>query len=130
MTPSPNVLIIEDDPATLGLLQEFLTDEGLTTFGTTDPTMGLAQLQTAPPALLLLDLKLPQLSGLDVLDQVRTAPSTAALPIILMSASLNLLASQKPDLSDPRTILLQKPIDLDDLLVAIKRFINVPLDNR
>jgi phosphate regulon transcriptional regulator PhoB len=80
------ILIIEDDKATSELIRESLQDEGFDVVAMADGATGLAQVRKAPPDILLLDLMLPKLSGLEVCKQIRTDPSLNRLPILMLTA--------------------------------------------
>lgn len=81
----PHLLLVDDEPTNVGLLKELLEDD----YRVTTATKGaeaLAQLNAERYDLVLLDILLPDISGLDILKSVRANPDTADLPIILMSA--------------------------------------------
>lgn len=79
------LLIIEDDRAIYKALKQLFEPEGYTIQFATDGAAGLAAFRTAPPSLVILDLKLPQMSGRDVCREIRK--STPSLPIIILSAT-------------------------------------------
>jgi phosphate regulon transcriptional regulator PhoB len=80
------VLIIEDDRDIVELVRYNLEKEGFQVAATGDGMTGLAQLQKSPPDLLLLDLMLPKLSGLEICKAVRRNESLNRLPILILSA--------------------------------------------
>lgn len=80
------VLVIEDDPDIVELLRYNLAKDGFRVDSASDGESGLRALRASPPALLILDLMLPELSGLDVCREVRKDPATAAVPIIMLTA--------------------------------------------
>jgi DNA-binding response OmpR family regulator len=79
------LLIIEDDRAIYKALKQLFEPEGYTIQFATDGAAGLAAFRTAPPSLVILDLKLPQMSGRDVCREIRK--TTPSLPIIILSAT-------------------------------------------
>ncbi len=79
------LLIIEDDRAIYKALKQLFEPEGYTIQFATDGAAGLAAFRTAPPSLVILDLKLPQMSGRDGCREIRK--STPSLPIIILSAT-------------------------------------------
>jgi DNA-binding response OmpR family regulator len=79
------LLIIEDDRSIHKALAKLFDDEGYLIEFATDGAAGLAAFRAAPPALVILDLKLPRMSGRDVCREIRKlAPS---LPIVVLSAT-------------------------------------------
>jgi DNA-binding response OmpR family regulator len=89
-----SILIIEDDPVVGDLVVSLLAKEGdFQVTCTRDGSSGLAQFRKAPPNLLLLDLGLPHLSGLEILKQVRDDAEHGNTPILILTAR-----NEEPDL--------------------------------
>jgi len=87
MTPANETVItllaIDDDPASLELVREALPQEGLEILTTSDPCAGLELVSSRKPEIVLLDLVMPRMSGLDLLDRIlEAAPQT---DVILMT---------------------------------------------
>jgi two-component system alkaline phosphatase synthesis response regulator PhoP len=80
------VTIIEDDPDIAGLVEHYLAAEGFKVGHARDGAEGLKRVKASPPDLLILDLMLPGLDGLDVCKALRAAPATASLPILMLTA--------------------------------------------
>ncbi|WP_395943165.1 response regulator [Brevundimonas sp.] len=82
----------------------------------------LERLAYAPPALVLLDLHMPIMSGLEVLKRLRGAPGWAETPVVFLTAS-----NQTDDLVEARRLgargYLVKPVRPADLLAKVKRVI-------
>ncbi|HBY94500.1 MAG: response regulator [Ardenticatenaceae bacterium] len=125
MASSNRVLIIDDQTAIVQLLEEFLSDEGYDVEGITDAVEALDRLHRPPrPDLLVLDLMMPQVTGWEVLDALRSDPATADVPVILLTAAPRQgqveFTRRRPD----HTILLAKPIGLDELLIQVAAMLN------
>src|ERR1700684_521321 len=80
------VLLIEDDRDIVELVRYNLEREGFQFAAATDGATGLAQLRKTPPDLLLLDLMLPKLSGLEICKEIRRDQSLNRLPILMLTA--------------------------------------------
>ena len=80
------VLLIEDDRDIVELVRYNLEREGFQVAAATDGATGLAQIRKAPPDILLLDLMLPKLSGLDICKEIRRDTSLNRLPILMLTA--------------------------------------------
>ncbi len=80
------VLIIEDDRDIVELVRYNLASEGFQVSAVHDGSTGLAQVKKSPPDLLLLDLMLPKLSGLEVCKEIRRDPTLNRLPILMLTA--------------------------------------------
>lgn len=89
MTPGPRapkrVLVVEDEPVTAELVSRYLERAGYATMIETDGNVALARASAWRPDLMVLDIMLPGLSGLDVLRHLRT-PGGAGISVILLSA--------------------------------------------
>jgi phosphate regulon transcriptional regulator PhoB len=80
------VLIIEDDKDIVELVRYNLANEGYQVTSVGDGASGLAQVRKSPPDVLLLDLMLPKLSGLDICREIRRDSSLNRLPILMLTA--------------------------------------------
>ena len=75
------ILVIEDDPSFRDLLQLHLVSAGHTVNTAEDPAEGLRSLLEYSHDLILLDLDLPYLSGLEVLEALRSDPASQKIPV-------------------------------------------------
>jgi PAS domain S-box-containing protein len=86
--PPARLLYIEDNPINALLLQEMLADEAWVAIEVAgDGRSGLEQARARPPDLLLLDMQLPDMSGLEVLHALKSDPATANIPCVALSAN-------------------------------------------
>ena len=82
---SLKLLLVEDDENLAEMYRLKLVAEGYEVRVANDGLSGLAAALRRPPDLLLLDLRLPGLGGLDLLDQLRRSPGGANLPVFVLS---------------------------------------------
>lgn len=80
------IFIIEDDPDILELVQYNLEKDGFTVETATNGESGLRDVAKSKPDLLILDLMLPGMDGLEVCRRLRRLPQTAVLPVIMLTA--------------------------------------------
>ena len=80
------ILIIEDEPDILEVLQYNLEREGFQTLSARDGVTGVSEAQKRKPTLILLDLMLPRMDGLEVCRQLRSLSDTKEIPIIMVTA--------------------------------------------
>lgn len=80
------ILVIEDDPDILELVSYNLGKEGYTVVGAMNGEQGLALLTTTNPDLIVLDIMLPGMDGLDVLRNLKRGGKTADVPVIMTTA--------------------------------------------
>ena len=83
---APRILVVEDDPDIAELVARYLDKAGFAAERVASGRDALAAIAARPPDLLVLDLMLPHVDGLDVCRAVRANEATAALPIIMVTA--------------------------------------------
>jgi two-component system alkaline phosphatase synthesis response regulator PhoP len=83
---SERILIIEDDPDILGLMKHHLERDGYGVAGAPTGEEGLRLARRTPPGLVVLDLMLPGMDGLEVLRQLRADAKTREVPTVIVSA--------------------------------------------
>jgi DNA-binding response OmpR family regulator len=86
MPPPLNVLVVEDDADIAALIAHFLEKAGIASEIASDGGRALVRAKESSPDLVILDLMLPGLSGLEVCRALRADDKTAALPIIMLTA--------------------------------------------
>lgn len=80
------VLVVEDNERNARLIRVVLEANGFRTAMAGDGAAALARLEEALPDLVLLDIQLPDASGVEILRQVRSDPRTQALPVVAVTA--------------------------------------------
>ncbi|MEH6437006.1 ATP-binding protein [Massilia sp. DD77] len=113
------LLYVEDNPANLRLVEEIVRFRpDLRLLSAPDGHIGLQLARAHRPELILMDLNLPGMSGIEVLRQLRTDPETAAIPVIALTAN-----AMARDIERGRAAgfhrYLTKPIDIDKFTEAI-----------
>ena len=81
--PSPRVLVVDDEPVVRDVLSRYLTHEGFEVDTAADGHAALNAIEARPPNVIVLDLMLPKLSGLELLRLVRLE---STVPVIILSA--------------------------------------------
>ncbi len=110
---SATILIADDEAFIVDLLATLLEDEGFTVLRAYDGAEALAIAERERPDLILSDVMMPRLSGIELVARLRTWEDGSSPPVILMSAVT------APPRLPPRTIFIPKPFDLDTVLVAV-----------
>ncbi len=83
---TPHILVVEDEAALVELLRYNLEEEGFRVSDAADGEAALAAVAEDKPDLIVLDLMLPLISGLEICRQLRRRPETRSLPIIMLTA--------------------------------------------
>ncbi len=103
---SQNLLMIEDDARLAGMVSEYLGQSGFVVRHAGDGSSGLQALQTNPTDLVILDLMLPDMDGLDVCRRIRALPGgLARVPVLMLTAK-----------GDPMDRIIGLEIGADDYL--------------
>jgi DNA-binding response OmpR family regulator len=115
--PGPRVLVIEDDPNVRGLLRTLLESDGYRVAEASDGTSGLDALRTSPPACVLLDVMMPDLGGVRVLQELRADPALADVPVIVVTGRLEAVPGLAAELGDESVFV--KPFGVPELLARV-----------
>ncbi len=112
------LLIIDDEKPLTSLLKLNLEKTGrFTVTAENEPTRWREALRAAQPRLLVLDMVMPGCDGREILDQLRAAPETATLPVIVLTALLQ--DSDTEAINRSGVLFLSKPVSLKALLHCI-----------
>ena len=114
----PTVLIIDDEKNLVSSLMFSLEEEEMTVFAAYDGKSGLAEIEKQTPDVVLLDLKLPDQSGFEVLDQVQALP---APPVTIMISAHGDTRAAVEAVKKGAQDYITKPFDLDELILLIQR---------
>ena len=90
-----SVLVVDDDPVILRLLQVNFELEGISVATAVDGEEGLKMIQSDPPDLVISDIMMPKVNGLELLAALRSSPDTSAMPVILLSAKAQVANVQR-----------------------------------
>jgi CheY-like chemotaxis protein len=114
------LLYIEDNPANLRLIEEIiLFIPGLRLLSAPDAHLGLQLARAHMPDLILMDLHLPGMNGIEALKVLRADPATAAIPVIAVTASA-MPRDIKEGMESGFLDYVTKPIDVDQFINAIQ----------
>ena len=84
--PGPLVLVVEDDPTILQLLEVNFEMEGFRVVLATDGAIGVERARDSAPDVIVSDVMMPNMSGVEMVAALKDDPATASIPIILLSA--------------------------------------------
>ena len=117
---SSTVMMVDDDPIMLEVVQTYLEEAGYTSFVTTsEPAQAMELFLQRRPDILLLDLMMPEVSGFDILAQIRTHEELRYTPVIILTAESEPSAKLKA-LELGATDLLTKPVDPSELRLRLR----------
>ncbi len=114
-----DILIVDDTPANLRLLSGMLVEQGYKVRLAPNGKLALMGAQAVPPDLILLDIKMPGLSGYEVCDQLKAGPRTRDIPIIFISA-LDAARDKVDAFKGGGVDYVTKPFQVDEVLARVE----------
>ena len=115
---SGDVLVVDDEANIVNLVVELLQDEGYTVRSALNGEAALKAIAQHPPAMILLDMYMPQMTGLMLWEELQQQ-GLSDIPVVLMTASPRAAESL---LVQGATDYLAKPFDIDELLDCVARY--------
>ncbi len=120
----PRVLIVEDDLAVRQVIMDFLKERNFDISVASNGREGLQLATTEKPSVILTDIVMPEMNGIEMIRQLRRLPGTLLIPIIALTA-VNNLETKVEVFSAGGDGLMIKPFDLQELQVRIERAIQI-----
>jgi DNA-binding response OmpR family regulator len=114
---APRVLVVEDDPSVLGLLQTVLAVEGYDVVTASDGLAALERARTDSPSLVLLDLVMPDLGGARVIERLQEDPALAQIPVLVVTGQEEAVPQMRERLGADNVFL--KPFAVGELLARV-----------
>ena len=123
MTATPKkIIIVEDQPDVADLLEEMLDIDGYQVRKIHSSGGALSVIRAEKPNAVLLDIMMPDVSGLEVLRFMRREPGLQQIPVVIISAK-TLPADVRTGLEAGATAYLTKPVDVDKLRRTVAQVI-------
>jgi two-component system OmpR family response regulator len=116
------IVIVEDEPDTAEMFAEMMRLSGYQVLKSYGGSPAIALIAEKKPDAVVLDIMMPDLSGLDVLGFIRRQPNLAHIPVIVVSAR-SMPADVKYGLDAGASIYLTKPVAFLDLKAAVENAI-------
>ena len=117
------VVVVDDEPNIVEVLCEILTDEGLTAVGCEDGTKALACINQEQPNLVVLDVQMPGMDGIQIFELMRANPQTAATPVIFFTANSRIVHQRLPTYKAQHAVVLPKPSNIDAFIEQVQRLL-------
>ena len=118
VSSSPCVLVVDDDPDIRATVEQILRIEGYAVVAARNGQEALAAIESVRPAVIILDLMMPVMDGVEFGRRLREHPA-ASTPVIVLSADRDL--ERKARFIDADDCIA-KPFEIDDLVRAVGRF--------
>jgi CheY-like chemotaxis protein len=123
------ILVADDEPEVLDLVRLLLEWENYTVVEAKDGEQALAQAQATQPDLILLDVRMPKMNGLDVLERLQADPVLASIPVVMLSV-LTTYPQVGKALQNGAIAYLPKPFELREMARLVKRVLTGNADRR
>jgi CheY-like chemotaxis protein len=120
--PGESILIVDDNAANLKLARVILVDAGYAVSTAADAAEAMALLETSTPRLILMDIQLPDLDGLDLTRQLKADPRFAGVVIVALTAYA-MKGDRAKALAAGCDGYITKPIDVDELPRTVAQFL-------
>ena len=116
------ILIVEDEEDAAELFSEMMRVSGFRVLKTSRSTLALPMMAAEKPDLILLDIMMPEISGIDILRQMRHDPALARIPVIVISAK-SMPTDIKNSMEAGASTYLTKPVGYLELKEAVERLL-------
>jgi signal transduction histidine kinase len=117
--PKGSILIVDDTPANLRLLSGMLAEQGYKVRSVINGQMALTAAQAAPPDLILLDIRMPEMSGYEVCEHLKAEEQTRDIPIVFISA-LDATEDKVKAFATGGVDYITKPFQLEEVLARVE----------
>ena len=125
-TPTRSLLYVEDNPANLDLVEQLIARRpDLILLSAADGSLGIEYARAYQPEVILMDINLPGISGIEAMKILRADPATAHIPIIALSANAMQRDIEK-GIEAGFFSYLTKPIKVDQFMAALDIALNIP----
>lgn len=116
------ILIVDDNADAREMLKLILSDEGVSVITAADGQQALDLIDHRPPDLIVTDLQMPNIDGIQMITRIRARPELGAVPIIVMSAFRSGPTQGAMDAGANRSI--PKPIGVDAFLSLVRQLLS------
>lgn len=123
------ILIVEDNDKNMKLMRDILQFKGYQTLEAITGHDGIRMARLHQPDLILMDIQLPDITGIEALRLIREDATIAPMPVVAVSASVMADEQQKVAASGFDAFVI-KPIDLKSFVGTIERFVGTPPQNK
>jgi two-component system, sensor histidine kinase and response regulator len=117
------ILVVDDSPDNLFLVQSILDEEGYESILVDDGATALAKIEESPPSLVLLDVMMPGMDGFEVTQRIRENSNLPYIPILLITAYDQ--ASVVQGLDSGADDFIRKPVEVDELLARVRSLLRL-----
>jgi putative two-component system response regulator len=127
------ILLVEDDPQAVGILEPILISKGFSVAVARDGVEGLEKVRLLAPDLLLMDINMPRMDGIELCRRLKSDDATRMTPVVMLTALMD-LEKKLQALEAGADDFVNKPYNTVELITRIKsllrvKYLNEQLDN-
>jgi two-component system, sensor histidine kinase and response regulator len=125
----PNILLVDDTPANLQLLSGILREQGYKLRPAPSGKLALRAARALPPDLILLDVRMPDMDGYEVCEQLKADPALKEIPVIFLSA-LSEATDKVRAFAVGGVDYITKPFQLDEVIARVETHLEIRRQKR
>ncbi|QDT54143.1 Cyclic di-GMP phosphodiesterase response regulator RpfG [Caulifigura coniformis] len=119
------IMLIDDEPINIKVARRYLQEAGYKDFiAITDSTIALDEITAHKPDVIVLDVMMPRINGIELLTSIRSNPQTAHIPVLILTANCERETRLKA-LDAGATDFLEKPVDPAELLPRVRNSLTI-----
>ena len=119
------IMLIDDEPINIKVARRYLQEAGYRDFiAVTDSTIAMDEILAHRPDVIVLDVMMPRINGIDLLTSIRSSPHTAHIPVLILTANCE-RETRLRALDAGATDFLEKPVDPAELLPRVRNSLTI-----
>jgi CheY-like chemotaxis protein len=129
MSNKPVVVVVDDEPPILDVVCDLLDDEGIPAIPCRESTSAFDTILQHEPRLVVLDVQMPGVDGIQLFQMLRSHPATRDIPILFLTANAQIVQNRVPDYKERGAQLLPKPFELSEFISSIHKLLDAQCKN-
>ncbi len=119
-TVRATAVVVDDERPIINLVCDTLEDAGIDTIPCDHGSKAYACIQRERPRVVILDIQMPVVDGIQLFELMRADPATADIPVIFFTANAHILRQRLPNYTTMNAQFLPKPFNVDALVTAVE----------
>ncbi len=125
----PLVVVVDDEPSIVEVVCTALEEDGIPTLGCTKAAEAFWFIGRYHPKLVILDIQMPGVDGIELFEQLRADPFLAQTAVIFLTANSHLITRHLPNYAQRGAALVAKPFNLAGLLTLVNEVLATAGEN-
>ena len=119
-TDRPTAVVVDDERPIVNLVCDTLEDAGIDVIPCEHGSKAYACIKQERPRVVILDIQMPVVDGIQVFELMRADPATAAIPVVFFTANAHILRQRLPNYTTMNAQFLPKPFNVAALVTAVE----------